>query len=50
MVSALLRMCSGLGLEVVAEGVETAAQAAWLRDQGCPLGQGYYLGRPEEKT
>lgn len=47
MVSALLRMCSGLGLEAVAEGVETAAQATWLREQECPLAQGYYLGRPE---
>jgi diguanylate cyclase (GGDEF)-like protein len=35
-----------LGLEVVAEGVET--QEAWdaLRAQGCTLAQGYFIGRP----
>ena len=39
-------MAAGLGLEVVAEGVETAEQAQWLRDQNCPLVQGYHFGRP----
>jgi EAL domain-containing protein (putative c-di-GMP-specific phosphodiesterase class I) len=35
-----------LGLDVVAEGVET--QAAWdaLRDDGCTLAQGYFVSRP----
>jgi EAL domain-containing protein (putative c-di-GMP-specific phosphodiesterase class I) len=35
-----------LGLDVVAEGVET--QEAWdaLREQGCTLAQGYFIGRP----
>jgi EAL domain-containing protein (putative c-di-GMP-specific phosphodiesterase class I) len=35
-----------LGLEVVAEGVES--QEAWdaLRQQGCTLAQGYFIGRP----
>ena len=36
-----------LGLEVLAEGVENAAQVAWLRDRGCPLAQGYFFARPE---
>jgi EAL domain-containing protein (putative c-di-GMP-specific phosphodiesterase class I) len=35
-----------LGLDVTAEGVETAAQAAWLSAVGCDHGQGWYLGRP----
>lgn len=35
-----------LGLEVVAEGVETAAAAGSLRDMQCALGQGYFYTRP----
>ncbi|HXW31543.1 MAG TPA: EAL domain-containing protein [Acidimicrobiales bacterium] len=31
---------------MVAEGIETAAELDTLRDLGCPLGQGFYLGRP----
>jgi diguanylate cyclase (GGDEF)-like protein len=34
------------GLEVVAEGIEHPDQFALLRELGCPLGQGYLLGRP----
>jgi len=30
----------------VAEGIETEEQAAWLRDHGCTIGQGYLLARP----
>ena len=36
-----------LGLDVVAEGVETTAQATWLRQQGCPCAQGFLYARPE---
>ncbi|HMK62071.1 MAG TPA: EAL domain-containing protein [Acidimicrobiales bacterium] len=31
---------------MVAEGIETAGELDTLRDLGCPLGQGFYLGRP----
>ncbi|MBA3629343.1 MAG: EAL domain-containing protein [Actinobacteria bacterium] len=34
------------GLTTVAEGIETAEQMSALRDMGCNLGQGYYLGVP----
>jgi diguanylate cyclase (GGDEF)-like protein len=46
-VTAVVGMAGTLGLAVVAEGVETAEQATWLRAVGCPLGQGFYFGRPQ---
>ncbi|HEX5614709.1 MAG TPA: EAL domain-containing protein [Acidimicrobiia bacterium] len=45
-VAAIVAMGDALGLEVLAEGVETAEQLAVLRDIGCPLGQGFLFGRP----
>ena len=37
---------AALDLEVVAEGIEEGAQLTALRDWGCRMGQGFYLGRP----
>jgi diguanylate cyclase (GGDEF)-like protein/PAS domain S-box-containing protein len=45
-VTAVISMGKSLHMGVVAEGVETAEQLAYLREQNCPAGQGYYLGRP----
>jgi diguanylate cyclase (GGDEF)-like protein len=45
-VSAMIGMGKGLGIRVVAEGVETQEQLALLRKQGCLEGQGYYFARP----
>jgi diguanylate cyclase (GGDEF)-like protein/PAS domain S-box-containing protein len=42
---AVLNLGKNLGIATVAEGVETAVQAAFLRAQGCDLGQGYLFGR-----
>jgi len=43
---AIIRMAHSLKLEVIAEGVETAGQLAYLRRHRCDLIQGYYFSRP----
>jgi len=45
-VRAIANLCSSLGLQVVAEGIETPEQAARLVAKGCGIGQGYLFGRP----
>jgi diguanylate cyclase (GGDEF)-like protein len=47
-VAAIVAMAHNLDLEVVAEGVETLAQADLLRSFGCAVAQGYLFGRPVE--
>ncbi len=42
----LISLGRDLGLEVVAEGLETEEQVRWAREMGCTHGQGFYLGRP----
>lgn len=44
--NAIIALAHQLGLEVVAEGVETADQIQHLLQQGCDIVQGYYLGHP----
>jgi diguanylate cyclase (GGDEF)-like protein len=46
LVHAMIAMGQGLGLRVVAEGVETHEQLDALRALGCPTGQGYLFKRP----
>ena len=46
LVGEIIRLAHVLSLEVVAEGVETAAQASFLRDAGCEKMQGYLFSRP----
>jgi EAL domain-containing protein (putative c-di-GMP-specific phosphodiesterase class I) len=45
-VSCMVRMIHLLGMEMIAEGVETAEQAEFLKDNGCFEMQGYYFCRP----
>ena len=45
-VTAILDLGAGLGLGVVAEGVETAEELDYLAARGCRVVQGYHLGRP----
>ena len=44
--SAVIKLAHGLGLEVVAEGVETEAELRRLLTLGCDLAQGYLISRP----
>ncbi len=45
-VQAVIGLAHGLGIDVVAEGIETAEQLAWLRQLSCDRGQGYLYARP----
>lgn len=46
MVRTILSMANNLGLQVVAEGIETEVHRNTLKDLGCRFGQGYYFSRP----
>lgn len=43
----ILNLATNVGLDIVAEGVETQAQFTTLKELGCPLFQGYLFGRPQ---
>lgn len=45
-VRAIIQLGRSLNMEVIAEGVETAEQEAYIVAQGCNEGQGYYYSRP----
>ena len=44
--TAIIGMARALGMTCIAEGIETAAQREFLRQQGCARGQGYFFSRP----
>ena len=48
LIGSMLHIGSSLGLTVVAEGVETEAQQAFLRERGCQVLQGYLHSRPQD--
>lgn len=46
MARTIVKMAHGLGLEAVAEGIESEFHANFLRDLGCEIGQGYLFAKP----
>jgi EAL domain-containing protein (putative c-di-GMP-specific phosphodiesterase class I) len=48
LVTAILYLADGFGLDVIAEGVETEAQRRFLLEAGCRYAQGYLFSRPVE--
>ena len=48
-VRAILEMCAGLDLTVVAEGIEEMNQAESLKRYGCHAGQGFLFGKPQDE-
>jgi EAL domain-containing protein (putative c-di-GMP-specific phosphodiesterase class I) len=46
-VESVVRLAASIGLDVVAEGVETPAQASFLQSLGCPAAQGFLFAQPQ---
>ena len=44
---AIIAMARSLGVEIIAEGIETPEQRDFLREAGCQVGQGYLFSRPK---
>ena len=46
---AIIGMAQSLDIVVIAEGIEEQGQYELLRETGCDLGQGYWLGKPMDQ-
>jgi diguanylate cyclase (GGDEF)-like protein/PAS domain S-box-containing protein len=46
LVETMITMAAKLGIQCLAEGIETEAQLKFLRDHGCQIGQGYLYSKP----
>ena len=43
----IIRTCIDLGIDIVAEGIESEAEFDWCRHEGVTFGQGFYIAQPE---
>ena len=50
LVSTIIQLARNLGLQPLAEGIETEEQRRFLVEHGCPLGQGFLFSRPVPAT
>ncbi len=50
LVKAIIAMARNLGIQTIAEGVETKEQCLFLKNEGCRFGQGYHLGKPMSRV
>ncbi len=50
LVAAIIGMAQGLGINIVAEGVESEKQSEYLEGLGCPIMQGFLFSKPSSKT
>ena len=46
----IVALAHNLGMDIIAEGVETAQQLAQLKALGCEYAQGYYFGKPRDNS
>jgi EAL domain-containing protein (putative c-di-GMP-specific phosphodiesterase class I) len=46
LVKSIMTLCDDLRMTAIAEGIESAAEAADMQACGCRFGQGYFMGRP----
>ena len=49
LIETILVMANRLAIQVIAEGIETQEQLAYLQKNNCDYGQGYFLGKPMSK-
>lgn len=48
-ISSIIDLAHDIKLDVVAEGIEENAQLSWLKNKGCNIAQGFYMGKPMPK-
>jgi PAS domain S-box-containing protein/diguanylate cyclase (GGDEF)-like protein len=49
-VESVIKLGTALGIQIVAEGIETEAERAIMRAMGCPIGQGYFFAYPMDES